>query len=255
MQYHRNPLIEVVCQFRFPKLLRLEAELPADFQDKIKPKFPLLKENTGFEFAMAVGEEFASAPPVAKTQVRSYNFFSSDKDWNVGISSTSFSLTCKNYKRWEEFKEHLDLIREAFVSIYGPPYIQRCGLRYINVIDPVDLGLEQSSFSELISADLVGDGYKAMLGSDSLRELSGSYSMSLSSRGHFFRVSYGLVKHPKEPRNGFKIDSDFWVEGELEPASNDITESLDGFNRAAGSLFQHSIEEHLFEALGPKALS
>ena len=255
VKYRKNPLVEVVCQFQFPKLLRLEAELPADFQDAIKADFPQLRENTGYEIAMQLNEEQATSPAVRRIQVKSHDFISDDGNWTVGLGSSSISLSCQKYNKWEEFDQFLRNVYQIFIQIYNPAYISRCGLRYINVIDPLMLGLAESDFAKLISADLVGEWHKKILGSEDIRELGGSYSIALSSSGHFLRVNYGLVKHPQQNRHGFKIDGDFWVEGRLEASSDDINQSLAQFNRGAGSLFRGSIENDLHQALGPEEFS
>jgi len=44
--YGKNPLEEVVCQLRFPPILRIEVETPAVFQDKVRQVFPLYKRLT-----------------------------------------------------------------------------------------------------------------------------------------------------------------------------------------------------------------
>ena len=252
VKYRTNPLVEVVCQFRFPKLLRLESDLPADFQDEIKSEFPKLKEQSGYEIEMQISEGRAAAPDVKQTPVKTYDFLSNNENWKVGLGSSSISLSCRKYEDWKEFRDYLIRVYDIFVRIYQPAYINRCGLRYINVIDPLLFGLEQSDLSELISADLIGEHHKKLLGNDDIREFSGSYSVALSSTGHFLRVNYGLVKHPQEKRQGFKIDGDFWIEGNLESKSDVITQSLDQFNRGAGSLFRCSIDDKLFQALGPE---
>ena len=38
--YRRNQLIEVICQLRFPEILKIEAHEPADFQDAIRQVYP-----------------------------------------------------------------------------------------------------------------------------------------------------------------------------------------------------------------------
>lgn len=250
VKYRTNPLVEVVCQFHFPKLLRLESDLPADFQDEIKFEFPKLKEHAGYEIEMKASDGRGAAPEVKQTPVKTYDFLSDDNNWKVGLGSSSVSLSCQRYDNWKEFRDYLIRVYDIFLRIYQPAYISRCGLRYINVIDPLLFGLEQSDFSQLISADLVGEQYKKILGDDNIREFSGSYSVALSSTGHFLRVNYGLVQHPQEKRKGFKIDGDFWIEGTLEGKSDVITQSLDEFNRGAGSLFRCSIDDKLFRALG-----
>lgn len=255
VKYATNPLVEVVCQFRFPKLLRLDADLPANFQDKIKSDFPLLRENIGHEIVIQASEESGVKSSSNQVSAKSFDFMSDDNVWQIGLSSSSISLSCKDYKRWEEFSDRLQSIYRIFIKMYNPAYISRCGLRYINVIDPLMLGLEESDFSKLISAKLVGQQYKKIIGSENIREFAGSYSVSLSAGGHFLRVNYGLVMHPQKQRRGFKIDSDFWIEGKLEASGDDISQSLVQFNRGAGSLFRNSIEDALYRALEPESLS
>jgi len=41
--YQHAPLTQVICQLRFPLLLRIESEPPADFQERIRHLFPLLE--------------------------------------------------------------------------------------------------------------------------------------------------------------------------------------------------------------------
>jgi hypothetical protein len=41
--YGKAPLTGVVCQLRFPPILRIESAPPADFQDRIREQFPLLE--------------------------------------------------------------------------------------------------------------------------------------------------------------------------------------------------------------------
>src|SRR5690242_19776038 len=41
-----NPLVEVVCQLRFPALLRVDVEPPAAFQERIRAEYPVLKDKT-----------------------------------------------------------------------------------------------------------------------------------------------------------------------------------------------------------------
>lgn len=34
--YHKNPLVEVVCQLRFPTILKIDAEIPVAFQEAVR---------------------------------------------------------------------------------------------------------------------------------------------------------------------------------------------------------------------------
>ena len=38
--YDMNPLAEVICQLRFPEILSIQANIPANFQEAIRHIFP-----------------------------------------------------------------------------------------------------------------------------------------------------------------------------------------------------------------------
>ena len=38
--YRRNQLTDVICQLRFPEILTISANAPADFQEAIRDEFP-----------------------------------------------------------------------------------------------------------------------------------------------------------------------------------------------------------------------
>jgi uncharacterized protein (TIGR04255 family) len=42
VKHIRNPLMEVICQVRFPKILRIDAEVPVNFQEEIRSEYPTL---------------------------------------------------------------------------------------------------------------------------------------------------------------------------------------------------------------------
>ena len=38
--YRRRQLLEVICQLRFPDILKIESTAPAEFQDQIRAEYP-----------------------------------------------------------------------------------------------------------------------------------------------------------------------------------------------------------------------
>lgn len=38
--YRKNPLAEVICQLRFPEILSIQTQLPANFQEAIREEYP-----------------------------------------------------------------------------------------------------------------------------------------------------------------------------------------------------------------------
>src|SRR5260370_1097479 len=45
--YNTNPLEEVICQLKFPPILKIESVPPATFQDEIRSTYPLFQDIPG----------------------------------------------------------------------------------------------------------------------------------------------------------------------------------------------------------------
>src|SRR5438128_2527221 len=119
--YDKNPLESVICQVRFPTILRVESELPSAFQDRIRETFPIFNESSAEEIgippevAKVLGRQFAEAMPG-----RNYNFSSEDGTWPVSLTRDFLALTCRKYERWEGFKEQFEISLSAFLAEYKP---------------------------------------------------------------------------------------------------------------------------------------
>src|SRR2546430_17531048 len=89
--YDKNPLASVICQLRFPPILKIDAELPSTFQDRIRAEYPLLKQRelseAGFnltpELSKVLGEEMLLSIRGGK---RVYDFYSGDERWQLSLA-------------------------------------------------------------------------------------------------------------------------------------------------------------------------
>ena len=129
---NKNQLGDVICQLRFPEILLITAKAPVDFQEEIRQDFPqyaCLKKKSPATSALPAHQPAESNAPSVIHQ-----FSSADGKWKVLLCSSSISLSCSNYVRWEEFANMLDKPLAAFIKIYKPAYFQRIGLRYLNFI-------------------------------------------------------------------------------------------------------------------------
>src|SRR5579863_5852318 len=91
--YDKNPLEFVICQLRFPSILKIETELPSAFQEVIRETFPLFNElrsnpNVGIDLSKLLGTNLPIAIP------RTYQFTSSDSNWEVTLTRESLALSC-----------------------------------------------------------------------------------------------------------------------------------------------------------------
>lgn len=135
------PIVEVVCQVRFPPILRISKEEPAEFQELIRGRFPQLDIRQEMKLTLpAAGNPNA---PTADFQPRNYRFVTDDGQTTVSLTSSFYALSSKGYTHWHDFVEDLQLVHKSFVQTYEPAHATRVGLRYINHLDQSNTGLAE----------------------------------------------------------------------------------------------------------------
>lgn len=244
--YARNPLDHVICQLRFPPILKIGAETPAEFQERIRKEYPLYREVPSVSLSAGLPAEisniFGGLPiPFAKA----HEFLSEDQAWVVTLTQESLALTCTKYQRWEAFRGHLELPLNVLTELYGPPFFTRIGLRYRDVIDREALGLGTVRWDDLLSRDLVSEFHSTI--APSIENLTHQIVLSLQGGAARVTVQHGLAK--KNEQTCYIIDSDFYVADRTE--ARDAIDILNYFNRQAGRLFSCFIAERLRRAMGP----
>ena len=53
--YTTNPLDREICQLRFPPILKIDTEIPSQFQDKLRSEYPNLSESKEVLFNIQMG--------------------------------------------------------------------------------------------------------------------------------------------------------------------------------------------------------
>lgn len=204
----KAPLREVICQVRFPVILRIANEEPVELQEKIRARFPVLEVEHGVLVEMEGLKpkgQVGLAPP-------SYHFHNQDRTCSVTLAPDFYALSSKAYKHWSGFSDDLDFISRAAHAEYAFPYATRIGLRYINVLEPKKIGLE--SFNDVLSA--LRDELTVMLKTDAIQspELALQRIQAVTN-GDRFTFLYGLLHEgmPLEPK--FMLDFDMYAEGNL----------------------------------------
>lgn len=130
VQLANPPLDEVVCQVRFPPILRISREEPIDFQEEIRHRFPQLQLEQGVQVEFpAPGNANA---PSAEFKPRLHRFISADEQTAVSLTVNFYAVSTRNYTHWQAFATDLLLAHEAVQRVYQPAYATRIGLRYIN---------------------------------------------------------------------------------------------------------------------------
>ena len=254
--YQNNPLDRVICQLRFPPILKIDTEIPAEFQNRIRNQFPNFSETLGFKVELPDAMKGAIPPEILEQVTQSsgkknYEFISEDGHWKINLTRTFMALTAYKYKRWEEFKEKLSTLLYSLIDIYAPSYYSRIGLRYVNVINRSVLHLEDVSWSELLQPYILG-----LVGSSELHNhikgLECKYEVGLSDGESVARIVTMFVQATKNNETCFMIDNDFFSENKTTIES--AIDKLDYFNERSSRLIQWCITKRLHQAMEPQTL-
>jgi len=252
--YSRNPLAEVAAQLKFPPILRIDSEAPAQFQDQIRDRYPRYQQ------VRSVGQIPSDLPPPVRTLIQGMGaaagpnqhvFETEDRKSVVTLSRESITFKTTSYTQWEFFKQQLDLLRGNLEQVYRPAFYGRVGLRYVDIIRRSVLGLENVPWAELLNPAIGGELTAPELG-ESIDSTSSQLHCKLEGENRFLtlRTSIALAEPTKE--RCFLIDCDLHTHKRTELA--DVTSALDTFNRASGNLFRWTIRDRLRDALQPKPL-
>ena len=155
-RYEKPQLLEVICQLRFPTILSIGANEPAEFQDAIRGAFPKYSALTERPAPKIVGAGTAAPQLEPAKPITNYNFLSLDGRWKLNLTQSFIALSTTAYSGWEEFAARLDKPLAKFIALYKPAAFERIGLRYVNAFSREALGLENTPWRELIAPEYCG---------------------------------------------------------------------------------------------------
>ena len=248
----KHQLAEVICQLRFPEILMINEKAPAAFQDRIRDEYPqysVRKEMPAPKIKGTPGNFSLENAPATTN----YQFVSADGVWRVNLTSTFISLACNRYTGWEDFAKKLDKPLAAFIQIYKPAYFERVGLRYLNFISRMQLGLEDIPFCRLIAPCYLG-----VLAEEDVLESTVSRStvdceMPIRDGCRIkLHAGPGKVKrgNKEDPEVKFIFDQDLYRSGQLP--LNLVPATLQTLHAQAFSIFRGAITEKLHYAMEPE---
>jgi len=249
--YEKNQLIEVICQLRFPDILKIEAQEPFEFQDAVRGEYPGYQKNVE-----QLPPQNVNGKMVPQGTVNNYQFIAADGQWKISLTKNFVALSTHRYARWEEFAKRLDFILAEFIRIYSPAFFHRVGLRYINAFNRKTLGLEDSAWR-----DLIQPGYLGLMGDDDAQErafLKNEQSITVAVPGGSkanIKCGPGLMRkvnnktHETLEESVYMLDLDLYMEGNT-PISRAVP-ALNVVHGNAGSLFRGAITDALHDAMLP----
>ena len=249
VQYNTNTLIEVICQIRFPPILKIDSDL-VRYQELVRKEYPYFKARLD---GPPIGETIGELPPkiveFLGSSNRVYDFASEDEQWIVSLSKEFIALRTFNYSNWSEFKSKFSNPLKVLENEFDPSFYSRIGLRYKNIIQRSNLGLNDVRWSELLSKNILNE--LATLDESSVLNVAHKVEIQLNDLRGQVRIAHGFVlDNTKEIC--YLIDNDFFVEQKV--AKNEAISTLNYFNERAGRLFHWCISDRLHDVLGPTQL-
>jgi len=255
--YKKNPLVEVVCQFRFPTILRIRERQLADFQDRIRKDYPVYSEQEpSIAVSQQVPKEFVAIIEQIKMPTPfgliAHRFSTKDTLRFISLSDEFMALAETKYERWETFKMEIIKAEDTLNRIYEPAMYSRVGLRYRDIISRHNLGLTKVGWKDLLKSQFIAElGDKDISNSIARIQTKTVFKITEIPDGRITLV-HGLTKPPKSDEECYMLDADFSVE--RKEGVNEPFEILDEFNRMAGRLFRWAITKKLHNAMEPRAI-
>ncbi len=255
VRYQNNPLNNVICQLRFPAILSIATQPPAEFQQLIRSEFPYYEENVEQEhsFEFSATEGVISDAHFSQRNNPNHAFESEDHSWRINLTSNFIAISTSAYTTWEEFRKRFELPLTSFINVYKPAPLIRMGVRYIDVIDREQLGLAGTNWAELIKPEMLG-----MLSSKTVPE----HSIVNSAQQTEIRIDEnlsmvvraGLAPFEGSTRTVFLIDTDAYRIDQTVANAELIGSKLDDIHQAISNYFAWTISDKLAEAMLPSAL-
>lgn len=248
MVFRRNPLEEVVCQLKFPPILRIASESPVAFQEAIRERYPRYDRQQPAmppEFSQAL-ERFGLGNG---GQDVTHGFLSADESSGVSLTCEFVAVWTRRYRRWEDFRSQVVRAQKAMEEVYSPSLYDRIGLRYRDVIDRNKLELTDVPWDELISAPLVGLlGERKLAGH--MNDCQSQHTLALEEPPKsLVRIRHGLLDGSDSSKETYVIDADFHTTDSL--GDRHVIDTLDKFNHLAGNFFRWAISDRLRDSLEP----
>jgi uncharacterized protein (TIGR04255 family) len=252
--YRRNVLETVICQLRYSPLLRIETELPAQFQEAIRAHYPVLTQLAPIDSATGFPAEMLN---LVKSMVpvsigRTYQFSSEDGRWHVTLSKESIALECKGvYTTWEDFMRRFTAPVEALRREYAPPFFSRIGLRYIDIVRRSKLNLQNVPWRDLLNPNIAGELTSPI--SDDVVEAAHVLVVKLNEHGDRVRMNHGRMTTQNPDEVSYVIDNDFFSEQRTE--TGNARTKLDELHRESGNCFRWCISRTLHNAMEPQPVA
>jgi uncharacterized protein (TIGR04255 family) len=222
--FHRNSLATVIMQLRFHPILKV-AERIADFQDRIRPRFP------GFDKIESQTLEITPSGPKELHRETAHRFHAVDEPTIVALNTSAVSIEYGAHQSRDVLLRDVETVLSALEAISGPLGPKRLGIRYVNLISKAQI---VSALGRPIGwQDLLTPNFAQVPGGIAELDEVTTFLAEVTSpcdRG-LMTLRYGIVPDAvpdaASSERKFRLDTDRYVEGSFR--IDEVRTLADGF--------------------------
>lgn len=242
VRLENSPLVEVICQVRFPPILRIAKEEPSEFQEAVRDRFPELAPEQAV--LLKIPEIGSGGELGVDAMPRLYRFRTADGTSSISLSSDFYALSTSKYTNWGDFGSDLGLAHDTARTVYKLPYATRIGVRYINRLTFENTGANDAAellgiVRQELTALVTSEGWSAP------QELLSQLVLLDEQAKLTFRTVYGT----EDAKPFFVLDMDYFEEGKLP--LDDLIERANRYHQKIYDAFRWSILPDKFAVFGP----
>jgi uncharacterized protein (TIGR04255 family) len=236
------PLAEVVCQVRFPPILRIAKDEPSEFQEFVRERFPELEVEQGF--LVRVPGIGSGGIPAAEAQAKIYRFRDLGGHSHIALALDFLALSTSQYSHWSNFANDLRLAHDAAQEVYKVGYATRIGLRYINRLTLSNTN--RSTMAEVF--DLFRPELTTQLRSEAWSDPINMLCQLVLPDGDarlMLRTGYNI----EDNQPFLLLDLDYFQEGKLN--LDDLIERCNGYHEIIYDAFRWCLKDDGLKSFNP----
>ena len=143
------PLVRVIAQIRFPKILSIHKEdCVADFQEALRADYPHLQRNEVRNIDITDGHD----PSISYAIIWRLTDQQEPSNWRVSLGTDFIALETSSYRSRRDFLDRLQTVLATVEKYFQPAEAQRVGLRYIDRLE----GEAVNRIGDLIKGNVLG---------------------------------------------------------------------------------------------------
>lgn len=250
-RFKKSPLRLVVCQLRFPLLLRLaNADLVAEFHEAIAKDYPSPQREKQLTFRLTANGVDSSGDSETL-----YRFSEPTDSWSVVLGESQLTLEARKYTDHSDLLERFEKVLRAAVDAFEIKSQTRLGLRYINEFRRPGFSTMQQ-WGALLRKEFVG--YAADKFEDPVTRTF--HELQLTRADATFVIRHGLLSGttvaPSPNSEGaaepfYLLDLDHFDATNKLLAPDAVIKQLKSWENHSYEFFRWTLTEELFNALEP----